>query len=122
MQQQVTLRSYFKTSSGVEVETGALRPDMRVECRCIECDELEKLNLWERQVYVELKLEPKGVLQAQHLEQARGYAIAASSWCDKPIVCLALAFNGKGGIVYRPFSGPEGVFSADLFGSEYNFD
>ena len=109
VQQQVTLRSYFRTSSNVEVETGALRPDLRVECRCLECDEIGEADLWQRHVYVELKLEPRGTLQQAHLDQARGYAIAASRWARQPIVCLALAFSGHNTIAYEAFAGTAGA-------------
>ena len=108
VQQQVTLPSYFKTSAGTAVETGALRPDLRVECRCIDCEELGDEKLGERLCYVEIKLEPKGTLQTAHIEQARGYAAAASGWAKRDIACLALAFNGQGSIVYDAFAGLAG--------------
>ena len=118
VQQQVTLKSYFRTSSKVEVETGALRPALRSECRCMDCDEIEDVDLWQRQIYVELKLEPKGTLQQAHIDQARGYAIAASRWARHPIVCLALAFSGHNSIVYRAFAGSSGAAVPDLLPKE----
>ena len=118
VQQQVTLKSYFRTSSNVEVETGALRPDLRIECRCMDCDEIEDVDLWQRQIYVELKLEHKGVLQQAHIDQARGYAIAASRWARHPVVCLALAFSGHNTIVYRAFAGSSGAEVSHLLPEE----
>ena len=66
----------------------------------------EDVELWQRLMYVEIKLEPRGNLQLAHIEQARGYAISASQWAGQPIVCLALAFTGKQTVVYKAYVGP----------------
>ena len=108
VQQQVTLRTYFKTSSGAEVETGALRPDMRVECRCMDCEDLSQSSSLQKVCYVEIKLDSRPNLQQAHIDQARGYAISASRWARQPVACLALAFTGKKTILYDAFSGPAG--------------
>lgn len=108
VQQQVTLPSYFKTSTGTAIETGALRPDLRVECRCIDCEQLPETDLCKRICYVEIKLEPKGTLQTAHIDQARGYAAAASGWAKCNIACFALAFTGRGNIVVDAFAGIAG--------------
>lgn len=105
VQQQVTLRSYFKTSTGLEVETGAFRPDLRVECRCLDCSDLSNSNNWEQHCYVEIKLEPKGAIQTAHKEQARGYAAAASGWAKQEIACLAVAFTGRGSVLCEAYAG-----------------
>lgn len=109
VQQQVTLRSYFKTSTGLEVETGALRPDLRVECRCLDCRDLSDKQAWEQHCYVELKLEPKGGITTAHKEQARGYAAAASGWAKENIACLALSFTGRGSVLYEVYAGKTAV-------------
>lgn len=111
VQQQVTLKTYFKTSSGAEVETGALRPDMRVECRCMDCEDLTDLT---KVCYVEIKLDSRPTLQPAHIEQARGYAVAASRWERRPMACLALAFTGQKKIIYDAFWGPTGTSVRNL--------
>lgn len=105
VQQQVTLRSYFKTSNGIAVETGALRPDLRVECRCLDCD-VE--NVDNNVCYVEIKLDSRCTLQQAHIEQAKGYAAAATGWEKQDVACLAIAFTGRSTILYDAFIGADG--------------